>query len=141
MKINIVSLKPSELIRVALADLEAVEKDPVYIVDMRIWHGNYKGVSGDYCAVCLGGAVMAKSLGADPYNNLVPDDFEEEIAFRLAALDSFRQGLINKALWYMSVEPAADVSPHMTVVPYEDNPARFKADMQAMATHLEEHGL
>lgn len=138
---DITTLKPSELIRVALADLEAVEKDDRYRVDMRVWHGRSDESKEGPCFVCLAGAVMAKSLGADLYNYLVPYDFGEEIDYRLIALDSFRQGFVEAALVHLSVEPVVGVVPYMTVVPYEDNPVRFKADMHTMATHLEEHGL
>jgi hypothetical protein len=56
--------KPSELIRVALKDLEEAERDPHYEVEMCTWHrpSSTTGV----CTVCLAGSVLAKSCGVVP---------------------------------------------------------------------------
>ena len=49
--------KPSELLKVALTDLELVEGDSKYRVDMRNWHTPQYDKT---CEVCLAGSVMAK---------------------------------------------------------------------------------
>ena len=50
--------KPSELIRLALSDLEKCEGDSRYEVDMNEWHVPTQ--KGHVCYVCLAGSVMAK---------------------------------------------------------------------------------
>ena len=50
--------KPSELIRLALADLRKCEADPRYLIDMAQWH---RPVTSELCHVCLAGAVMART--------------------------------------------------------------------------------
>ena len=85
---NIASLSPSDLLFSALEDLAKCEGDPNYRVDMRVWHRMNFGV----CAVCLGGAVMAKSLGADIYDLLDLEDFNQDTRNAFEALDCFRTG-------------------------------------------------
>lgn len=138
---DITTLKPSELIRVALADLEAVEKDDRYRVDMGVWHGQYEDVADGRCSVCLAGSVMAKSLGAAHVNNLIPDDFGVDLARSLMALDSFRMGFMDEGLDLMGEDMPDGIPSIFPVTPYVHNPDRFKADMQTMASLLEEHGL
>lgn len=67
--------KPSELIDLALRDLADVESDPNYCVEMEVqWHASlYWYQSGrPKCAVCLAGAVMARSLHAPPNEIVTP---------------------------------------------------------------------
>lgn len=84
---------PAELIRLAVRDLEAAEKDSRYEVNMGIWHtpkGLY-GFEGDKCLVCLAGCVIAKSLDADLEEWVCPEDYEEDCP-ALLALDCARRG-------------------------------------------------
>jgi len=141
MKIDIATLKPSELIRVAVADLEAVEKDERYRVDMGVWHVRSDESMEGPCFVCLAGAVMAKSLGAVHGNNLIPIDFGADLAHSLMALNSFRMGFIDEGLHLMGEDMPVGIPSTFPVTPYVHNPTQFKADMQTMATLLEEHGL
>lgn len=94
-KLDIAKLKPSELIRAALVDLQACVQDPRYVVNMEDWHE--PGYGGP-CQVCLAGAVMAKSLRADVSDTAGPYAFPELIRARLRALDSFREGCVLSGL-------------------------------------------
>lgn len=89
--------KPSSLILVALADLAKVEKSRKYQVDMGIWHEPGSIARGNRCQVCLAGAVMARSLGADPKASFDPSSFPLE-SDKLSALDCFRTGAIRAGL-------------------------------------------
>jgi len=53
--------KRSELIRLAVADLEKCEHDSRFIIDMSCWIISTR----DTCAVCLAGSVMAQTLNMD----------------------------------------------------------------------------
>ena len=55
-----IKLKPSQLLRLALSDIEKVSKDGRYDIDMNSWH-RYEH-EGEICFVCLAGAVIAKSF-------------------------------------------------------------------------------
>lgn len=52
---------PSEAIYQLLADLEAIERNPRYVVNMHTWVDASK-TSG--CQVCLGGAMLVRTLGS-----------------------------------------------------------------------------
>ena len=78
--------KPSELIRLALSDLEECEQDPKYAVDMGSWHRPV----GAQCLVCLAGSVMAKTMKVPQHNFETPDNHVE---FRkLRFLNDIRSG-------------------------------------------------
>lgn len=136
---------PSPLIRAALDDLEKMEADPRYTVDMKIYHlAGYRST----CVVCLAGAVMAGHLVAPPDKDIVPTDYVDagypEVAGALYALDSFRQGLVSIALGEMEIA-APPGFPHrlgrVAITPYEDDPAAFKRDLRHLADELEKLGL
>lgn len=92
--VDITKLKPSELIRVALEDLEKCEADPRYRVDMSLWHEPHCGE----CYVCLAGAVMAQELGVGTTRRACPTSFDEDVRERLNALDGFRRGAVLNGL-------------------------------------------
>lgn len=79
---------PSELIELALRDLELTEADDRYRVNMDRWHE----LDGeDVCHVCLAGAVMAQTLQLDPGDNIAPYHYSpSEDGGRLLALDDIR---------------------------------------------------
>ena len=81
-------MKPSELIRLALKDLEACEKDPDYEINMNVWH---KPV-GDQCMVCLAGAVMAQTFEMPKNRN--SGIYQHEHATIFYGLDELRQGKV-----------------------------------------------
>ncbi|MCY4259158.1 MAG: hypothetical protein OXC91_02685 [Rhodobacteraceae bacterium] len=105
MRENALPDKPSELIRLALRDMEACEGDAAYNVHFQHWHKPERARRGDprseltgACLVCLAGSVMAKTLGAFPHEELVPSHFKEDgelnspVRGKLMALDCFRAG-------------------------------------------------
>lgn len=145
--------KPSDLIRTAVNDLEAVEKTPGYAVDMRIWHSPMKyGWTNQMpqarignCVVCFAGSVMAKSLNTRPEIDTVPVDwmYGEENTKKLKALNEFRLGRIGGGLREMGVDAAKLPLAHHNInfQPYEADKVAFKATMRKVADSLEAHGL
>lgn len=111
---------PSELIAVAMKDLAAAEKSPLYQINMGRWH-EPEAVNGEVkiridrkrkiaireepvaCSVCLAGSVMAGSLKADPTSTFEPSCFPAN-SDKLRALDCFRIGSVGEALRRMGFE-------------------------------------
>ena len=134
------TLLASQLIEVALLDLESVEKLPGYRVDMWSWHEvDYLPNGG--CAVCLAGSVMARRLGADPHENLSPEDFDDDIEDSLEAINLLRLGNVHEALAEISLPVPAGMPDIVPIAPYEDDPVQFKSDMRALAEMLRANGL
>lgn len=99
--------KPSELIRVALADLTKVERDKKYVVNMGSWHepvsSPYRrdGGIGTTCAVCFAGSVMAKTCDVDPTTGVVPGFWPERTERKFSALNSLRMGYVRTGVMTM----------------------------------------
>lgn len=125
--------KASELILLALKDLEACERDDDYEICMGEWHSpmliDPAESEEEVCAVCLAGSVMAKSLGADLDELRQPNDFPEEK--KLQGLNQVRVGLIKRAADHW--EGFGGVQDYYDCIPYEQDPAGFKAQMRQIA--------
>lgn len=132
--------KPSELIRVALADLRKVEAMPdVYRVDMSYWHHPRDGK----CSVCFAGAVMAQTikLDVDAHVSAYDDRFDIETENKLEALNSFREGAVGDGLSYLGRYSDWHGEYYRDVTPYSDDREAFHCDMQTLASDLEAVGL
>lgn len=140
--------KPSKLIRLAIKDLEAVEKNPRYTIDMTTWHTPSSGLKG--CFVCLAGAVMAQTLRADREGNRLPHDFKKTFGLlpsknhkRLEALDFFRRGLLYAGLQVLGY-PKEVCERFENDAPYNlytsQEAKQFKDDMLSMADMFEQEG-
>lgn len=127
--------RPSELIRLALKDLQFVERSRKYKVDMKKWH---EKVKRGKCSVCLTGAVMAKSLGCNPTMTVSPADFRNEWP-ALKALNYFRMGLVNNGLCLL-IEQQLPTEFHRYITPYETDPKAFRRQMLKLAKDLEKEG-
>ena len=131
--------KPSELILVALHDLELCENDENYKIEMYSWHDPQLS----RCAVCFAGAVMAKSLDADVSDRLTPGGYcrdDQEIRHKLLALNEFRKGNVHSASYHIDLNIADDTKLDRTINDYEKNPLAFKEDMTNLAFDLWEAG-
>lgn len=133
--------QPSKLIRLAIKDLEAVEGDTRYMVDMRFWHlANY-----DSCHVCLAGSVMAKTLNIpeymywDGYMSTVPGYLRKTVP-ALHALNYLRIGYLALAFEDLEIPFPKTMKPAVSVTNYATDPVAFKADMLDLARQLEERG-
>ncbi len=143
--------KPSQLIELALNDLEAVERDSGYVIEMeRLWHHpRHDGA----CAVCLAGGIMAMRFGARPDEDSSPMEFFEDgrTARRVASMNYFRSGYVGAAFEYLADDPLLGFDSHLQawwkglrfdrrVTPYADNPDGFKARMRQLVSDLREAG-
>ncbi len=152
MKANKLPDLPSDLILVALADLEAVERSKRYNINVNEWHKPVR--FSNTCAVCFAGSVIAKTLKTDPTTTVDPFSFDGDTADKLSALNSFRQGFIKEGLLEMQLAPTdlweSVVSPGSTynddqifpVPPYsKKNAKQFKAALMDIAGILKSEGL
>lgn len=131
--------KPSELIRVALEDLEKTEADERYIINMAFWHRPTSDLQK--CHVCLAGAVLAQRSGASHYDDLSELRFVSEVRAKLFALDDFREGSLHSGLRKLDGPCPTSIPEHKVIAPYEDDPAQFKSDMRGLADMFAEEGL
>lgn len=136
-------IKLSELIQIGLTDLERCEADPLYGINMRVWHV-WASLSGDAkwrCFVCMGGAIMAKSLQVPLYVDWHPvKDFDGPIRPILLAVDCLRVGSVTAAADYLGVS----VNPwdfDRSIGDYEHSAEVFKQDLRQLATDLADAGL
>ena len=131
---------PSKLIRLALKDLEWVEKrKKIYKVDMYSWHE-----PNSHCSVCLAGAVMANTLKCDPKDEVRPEYIPRN-KLQLRALDYFREGFVRYGLSNLIGQRvtkfSGDQIGNRVITEYSDNKRRFKSQMRKMADDLEKLGL
>ena len=129
--------KPSDLIRLGLKDLEACERSRNYFVNMNTWHEPLFGK----CAVCLAGAVMAKTLGIDRDDDVSPSELGAATDDRLSALDCLRVGSLGVALRGLGIDKPPQLPEAVATVDYHQDPNDFKNDMFDLATLFEWHGL
>ena len=127
--------KLSDLIEVALDDLEKTAVDPRYRVNMNTWHTPHKGV----CHVCLAGAVMAQTLKLDPVVDYVRDRSLYAVDRKLSALNNVRLGSVQLALDNMGFKDAPHWS-RMEVPHYNVDAAGFKTTLRQLATELRAKG-
>jgi hypothetical protein len=130
--------KLSELIEVALEDLEKVERLPkVYRVEMSTWHRQEEGL----CSVCLAGVVIAMRLGLAPTETLkISSSAPNKTQKALLALNATRCGAVQDAVLYLGGD--FDKAPaYVSVTAYSRDPAEFKKDLRAIVEHLKGVGL
>jgi hypothetical protein len=82
-------------ITVALYDMELCLNDPDYAIDFSDWHQRYQ----NYCNVCMGGAVMAKTFKWSVHQNATPSSVTDSEEHKLYALNSVREGRIDSAIY------------------------------------------
>lgn len=140
--------KLSEAIHLALHDLELVEFDPNYLVDMGNWHR--RSLDGTKCIVCFAGSIMAKSLEADPKKDIWFDSFGSKRWERVfLALDKVRTGRIQMALMEFHGDFSERFDPFffseknfdLNNLNYGQDRKAFKEAMFDVATMLEVNGL
>jgi len=127
--------KLSQWIRLALSDLVKCETDSRYKINMSVWH-----TPNSHCSVCMAGSVMAKTLGADITEDLVPCDGRFDM--QLEALDAIRTGDIDGALATVDINYLEfDLPQSVHVTRYCKDRLEWRKDMFKMARRLEAVGL
>ncbi len=152
--------KLSDLLELAINDLEKVENSKEYSVDMGVW---IKPHIGGRCMVCLAGSVMAMSLhvkvdpkdldenyqatGFSPtcFTEFTAGDFAKysnDDADALSALNDLRCGSIGAAGACMDIDMEDELVDKFDrdVSGYSDNPELFKFQMRELVKDLRTHG-
>jgi hypothetical protein len=148
-----VALKPSQQLRIAVADLKEVEKSNKHIVAMSRWHWpgarilSSEPVAGppNVCYVCLAGSVLAVTLDSDPDRAIEPDSGDEmtdALGRVLYAINYFCHGQVRFGLRLIAELPIeCNVPMGVTVPPYQaDTNHEFHAAMEGIAVILETNG-
>ena len=148
---------PSELLALALDDLEKCQADEHYSFYMGTWHkpSDYDAIrpsdEGVVCNVCVAGAVIGKTLGAHPEHSYTPSFYNFDTSYKLLALDNLRMGSVTLAL--RSISHATGLSydedrvreldaEHIPPQPLGDDlPKVFVLKMRKIVTGLQELGL
>jgi len=90
--------KMSELLTIAMLDLEKAENTPRYTIDMSAWHE-----PNGHCRVCLAGSVMAMRLGVEDTVSATPGSMADaDTRRKLSAINSLRCGDIRSAYSVMN---------------------------------------
>ncbi len=128
--------KLSELLTLALNDLNKTEKDKRYQIDMSDWHTPHAKA----CYVCLSGAVMAQTLKASPSLLKVPYHFDRVNNRKLVALELLRHGDVAGAVWVMKLPAMKEIQFNRNITQYSYDPRKFKLQMRALARALKGAG-
>ena len=142
-KKEFISLKPSELLSLALQDLKWAERSP----RMSPFMSNWARLDSQICYACLAGCTLVRSLGLEPNNaGSLPllVDFDFQLERRAQALDSFRCGAVAQGLaqvlsykaqlrYKKRIESLPSTIP---ITPYETDRKAFKADLAKLADLL-----
>ncbi|KKL08211.1 hypothetical protein LCGC14_2578130 [marine sediment metagenome] len=93
--------KPSDLIKLAVDDMIAIERRTRYRIVMCDWHcpEGDAGAGTDVCEVCFAGSIMARRTKEAGHRTcLTNSSFSADDSNKFIALDSFRRGDIRDGL-------------------------------------------
>lgn len=140
MSANVLPDKLSDLAELALNDLENCEAAPgLYVINMNAWHDPCE--LSRTCDVCMAGAVIANTLGANPQDLLEPNEFNRDTANKLNAIDDLRIGDVSCALFYLNREDASNGKLDREIPDYSRGPEIFKSAIRGLIADLREAGL
>jgi len=135
--------KLGKMLTKALDDLEWVEKNPKYKVNMMEFAR--KRAHSGVCEVCLGGSQLIGNLPKGEFVIRPAEHLSPSTARKLFALDALRKGFVGNAIAEIqssdpSMPVAADdhVLDMEDVASYHDNPELWKAQMRLLAVKLEQ---
>ena len=129
--------KLSDLLELALDDLEKIEKNPRYGITMSAWH---EPLPDGICHVCLAGAVMAQTLEVPHNSDITPSLFPDTLSRKLNALDFLRKGEIAYAQMQMGMDVYTQ-GLDIDVIKYHIDPKGFKQTLRKLVPELREKGL
>lgn len=162
LKVKTLPDPPSSLIRLAVTDLELVEVDDKYNIDMyETWHtpafkenaDNFDEDDVVSCTVCFAGSVMAKSLEYYSSYDVNVNEESQENQLKFNFLNSIRLYQVDQDYLYYLEEIGLPVNFPFTndrlevrvqkleKVIYSKNPELFKTNMLKIADLFEEEGL
>ena len=132
--------KLSDLILVALEDLEKAEASRRHEVRMAHWHEQQHGMGDNKCFVCFAGGVMAFSLNAPAGETVHTVHWGEAIRDKLYALNQVRIGAVQQALELMGHQKSNWPNEIRRTPMYELDAQGFKRCMHDLAGRLEAAG-
>jgi hypothetical protein len=106
-----------------------------------LWDFLWHSLQGEVCAVCMAGAVMAKSCFAPWGEDLTPDNFDADTRKKLMALDALRQGHVHRALITILDLGRNPIEVERRIIPYAQHRPSFFRQMGMLADDLEAHDL
>lgn len=135
---------PSTILKLAMDDLNQIEKTAGYRVDMGTWHQRRADewigddiISPDLlCHVCLAGAVMANTLKAPIGKRAEPEMYPAATANKLRALDKLRTGCVASALEILGRDKGDYFRFDRWVPDYKFNRRGFKLAMRKLVRDL-----
>ncbi len=130
---------PSILIKLALDDLNKVERFKGYRVDMNSWH--LYSEKSEICAVCLAGAVMVQTLKAPQNESIYPSTFPLDTNGKLAALDFFRLGSVGHGFNRLGLFSKEGDKFNREIPNYRSDRPGFKRAMRKLVRDLKAAGL
>lgn len=136
--------KLSDLILLALADLELAEQSSDVHIDMSNWRKQCSTFSPYVCSVCFAGVVIIGSLKFSKRGSGIPESISNRTTQKLLALDAVRTGNVESALVHMNVFCANQYqrSIYRHVIPlYWKGSTQFKSALKILVTDLQTEGL
>lgn len=127
--------KPSELIQLALNDVEKVEAQPEYVINMNVWI-SLRSIPTLVCAVCFGGAVMTQTCHLQEHPPL-----DDPLWPKFVALNHFRQGHIASGLASLGLLMPRGCPDRVVVRDYAIHSTDFENDVARVIRILKSYGL
>lgn len=110
------------------------------------------------CAICLAGAVLAKTLGCPRNKYMSPmvlshrrhmmdsikdatDTKIRDIEGKLLALNAFRSGDYKYAFSYLGIAKPATIPDQVLLFHFDNNEPQFYAELEQLAQNLQNEGL
>lgn len=143
---QLLALKPSELLILALKDLKICESEPGTFVQMDGWYWEEErnqDSAQKACFVCLAGAVMKQTLKVSPSRDIstMPQSLSRKILHRMGALNLFRSGRISAGLRAFYENDLDQLylpyDPTIQVTSYAAHPRSFYSDMEKVVSILQ----
>lgn len=141
--------KPSELLKMAMDDLEAAEESDEYSVDMGHWYFPNISKEGSIktCKVCLAGSVMANMLPSDRIKSCSPNtlkfngEIDGDTRDKLMAIDEIRSGFIEHGINRMGIDTDDAYLPnYLDMTGYREDPVVFKEEIKNVIHELKKQG-
>lgn len=147
---SVLPKKASDLIELALNDLEKVQKLKSVRIDMNKWHEPKK--KSGVCKMCLAGSVMSKTFKTSRKLDLTPGDLKLKKLISsadyaaLSALNDFRAGRVDYGLQCFSLygdkDKANAAGMSKVVIPeFTGKGTKFKKAMRALVVAMRAIGI
>lgn len=140
---------PSELLLLALKDLEACELSDKYTIDMSTWYLQrlYTDPIDDRefkqkCQVCMAGAILAQTLKIDTVGFVGPytSGFKSTLTKKLLAINCANYGDFEEMLDVLGIVKKVKFD-GLVMPPYARDPVKFKSVLRQVIFILKDNNL